>query len=131
MSVSLRAMLGFLAAVLVGCGSAQIGAPVSAAKPANLSRASASKSLLYITDVGTNDVYVYSYPHGTLVDTLKGFNSPVRDCSDSSGNVYVTNTESEEILEFAHGGEKPIATFNDPGYLPWDCSVDPTSGALA
>ncbi|HMF29190.1 MAG TPA: hypothetical protein VKE42_10490 [Candidatus Cybelea sp.] len=87
--------------------------------------------MLYITDVGANKVYVYSYPYGTLVQTLTGFNSPVRDCSDASGNVYITNTESEEILKFAHGGNKPIATFSDPGYLPWDCSVDPTSGALA
>src|SRR5581483_12369724 len=47
------------------------------------------------------------------------------------GNVYVTNTESQEILKSAHGGDEPIASFADPGYLPWDCSVDPTSGTLA
>lgn len=125
------ALLAFLASVLAGCGSAQIGGPVGGVNAAGRSQTSADKSLLYITDVGTNKVYVYSYPRGTLLQTLTGFNSPVRDCSDASGNVYITNTESEEILEFAHAGEQPIATFGDPGYLPWDCSVDPTTGALA
>jgi len=124
-------MLGFLAAVLAGCGPALVGGAVSGVRAAGESHASNAKSLLYITDVGTDEVYVYSYPGGALLQTLVGFNSPVRDCSDASGNVYITNTESEEILKFAHDGEKPIATFSDPGYLPWDCSVDPTSGALA
>jgi hypothetical protein len=123
-------MLAFLTAALGGCGTTQIGTPGTAGSVI-AARASTPNSLLYITDVGADAVYVYSYPHGRLVDTLKGFNSPVRDCSDTSGNVYITNTESEEILEFAHGGRQAIATLRDPGYLPWDCSVDPTSGALA
>ena len=131
MSFRLCALLGFVAAVLTDCGSSQVGAPAGAAVRVGRPRTSAPQSLLYITDLGVNDVYVYSYPDGTLIDTLTGFNSPVRDCSDALGNVYITNTESEEILEYAHGGEEPIATFKDPGYLPWDCSTDPTTGALA
>ncbi len=131
MSFRLCATLAFVAAVLAGCGASHVAVPIEALPPAGISNASAPKSLLYVTDVGTDSVYVYSYPHGKLVNTLTGFNSPVRDCSDASGNVYVTNTESEEILEFAHAGKVPIATFGDPGYLPWDCSVDPTSGTLA
>lgn len=131
MRLRLLPILGLFAAALAACGSAQIGAPVSGIGAIGRSATSSDKSLLYITDVGTNEVYVYSYPRGALVQTLTGFNSPVRDCSDSSGNVYITNTESQEILEFAHDGEKPIAEFADPGYLPWDCSVDPTTGALA
>ena len=131
MRLRLFAIFGLFTAVLTGCGSAQIGAPVGGIGAAGRSRPSAAKSLLYITDVGTNEVYVYSYPRGALVQTLAGFKSPVRDCSDASGNVYITNTESEEILKFAHNGDKPIATFGDPGYLPWDCSVDPTTGTLA
>jgi len=87
--------------------------------------------LLYVTDMGTNDVYVYSYPQGSLVGTLSGFNSPVRDCSDRSGNVYVTNTLAETILKYAHGATKPTKTFSDKAYLPVDCAVDPTMGTLA
>lgn len=131
MSFRLCALLGFATAFLIGCGFRDSGAPFAVAAPAGLSKAFTPKSLLYITDVGTDEVYVYSYPHGRLVNTLTGFNSPVRDCSDAAGNVYITNTEAEELLEFAHDGQEPIATFSDPGYLPWDCSVDPTTGNLA
>lgn len=131
MSLRLCALLGFATAFLIACGSGAVGAPLRMAAPSGPSTALTPKSLLYVTDVGTNDVYIYSYPHGRLVNTLTGFHSPVRDCSDTAGNVYITNTESEELLEFAHDGQEPIATFSDPGYLPWDCSVDPTSGDLA
>lgn len=89
------------------------------------------KDLVYVTDVGTEDVYVYSYPEGKYVGTLTGFNSPVRDCSDASGNVYITNTDSQEILEYGHAHTKPKTTYRDHGYLPVDCSVDPTTGTLA
>jgi hypothetical protein len=126
----LCAMLALLVAAFSGCGSAQLAGPPTAGSIL-ASGASVPKSLLYVTDVGANAVYVYSYPQGALVDTLTGFNSPVRDCSDTLGHVYITNTESQEILEFAHGGKQAIATLHDPGYLPWDCSVDPTTGALA
>ena len=96
-----------------------------------MSPAAATSDLLYVTDVGTNSVYAYTYPEGALAGTLTGFDSPVRDCSDIAGNVYVTNTNAETVLEYAHGGESPIATFKDKGFLPVDCSVDPTTGTLA
>jgi hypothetical protein len=123
------------AAALAGCGSSlQAGAPpVSAAKIARswMAPAAKNKDLLYISDVGTNQVYVFSYPEGSLVGTLSGFSTPVRECSDTAGNVYVTNTNAENILEYAHGGSSPIATYHDKGFLPTDCSVDPASGSLA
>ncbi|MGB8909435.1 MAG: hypothetical protein WCC84_11870 [Candidatus Cybelea sp.] len=123
------------AAALAGCGlSSQAGAPpATAAKIASswMAPAAKNKDLLYISDVGTNQVYVFSYPQGSLVGTLGGFDTPVRECSDTAGNVYVTNTNAENILEFAHGGSGPIATYGDKGFLPTDCSVDPASGTLA
>lgn len=87
--------------------------------------------LLYISDEGTNDVYVYSYPAGTLKGTLTGFDEPYGMCTDKAGNVFVTNTEKSEILEYKRGAKKPIATLSDTGYYPVDCSVDPTTGNLA
>jgi hypothetical protein len=123
------------AAALAGCGSSsQAGTPpVSAANVARSWMAPAAKNadLLYISDVGTNKVYVFSYPQGSLVGTLSGFDAPVRECSDAAGNVYVTNTNGENILEYAHGGSNPIATYSDKRFLPTDCSVDPASGSLA
>ncbi len=88
-------------------------------------------SLLYISDLGTNAVYVHSYPKGTLLGTLTGFDAPVGECVDNKGDVFIANYQASNILEYAHGGTSPIATLSDPGYLPWDCAVDPTTGNLA
>jgi len=132
MKISSYVTLGAALILLAGCGSAlQDGVPSAAAQSSWIKAEAKSSDLLYVTDMGTNDVYVYSYPQGSLVGTLSGFDSPVRDCSDRSGNVYVTNTTAETILEYPHGGTKPIKTFSDKGFLPVDCSVDPTTGTLA
>ena len=88
--------------------------------------------LLYISDLNaSNGVYVYSYPKGELVGTLTGFNEPQGECVDKAGNVYITNTNDSNILEYAHGGSTPINTVSDPGEYPVDCAIDPTTGDLA
>ncbi len=90
----------------------------------------ASSDLLYISDVGTNDVYVYTYPAGNLVGTLTGFTEPQGECSDGKGNVWIANTQKSRIVEYAHGGTTPIATLLDPGEYPGGCAVD-AQGNLA
>jgi hypothetical protein len=122
-----------LAGVLAGCATLPQATGTPPLPPARspMTAASPKQDLLYISDLGTNDVYVYSYPQRSLVGTLSGFNSPVRVCSDTAGNVFVTNTYAKQILEYAHGGSQPIATFHDKGFLPVGCSVDPTTGTLA
>jgi hypothetical protein len=132
------------AAMLAACGGSQapIGTPgampQSSAIAARADRGRSwmapnakKKHLLYISDEGTNDVYVYSYPNGTLRGTLTGFTAPRGECVDKAGDVFITNFYSHNILEYAHGGTSPIATLSDPGYTPIDCAVDPTTGNLA
>jgi hypothetical protein len=120
-----------LIALLGGCSAA--GQPAaqhfmpSALRPATGS----SGDLLYISDSGANKVYVFSYPDGTLVQTLNGLNTPLHECSDTAGNVFITNTGKSEILEYAHGGAAPIATLRDPQQSPIDCAVDPVTHNLA
>ncbi|MGA8534377.1 MAG: hypothetical protein WB615_09755 [Candidatus Tumulicola sp.] len=87
-------------------------------------------SLLYVTDPGNVDVAEYSYPDGKPSGTIKGF-APGGDCVDASGHVFVANQQKSTILEFAHGGTKPIHTLDDPTLNPLGCSVDPTTGNLA
>ena len=136
-----RHALRFCAAatMLSGCGAAQsqiggLGAvpesPATATQVKNgrpwIAPDAKKKDLLYISDRGTNDVYVYSYPRGKLNGTLTGFNDPDGECVDKTGDVFITNFLSSNIIEYAHGGTSPIATLSDPGYYPADCSVDPT-----
>ncbi len=85
--------------------------------------------LLYVSKY--DDVDVFSYPAGKRVGTLTGFQSPGGLCVDKAGDVFVTNFGASNIVEYAHGGTKPIATLSDPYQEPDDCSVDPTTGNLA
>lgn len=88
-------------------------------------------SLLYVTDSGTNTVIVYSYPKLKIVGTLTGFTNPQGDCVDKANNVWIDNTQTSQLIEYAHGGTTPLATLDDPNQYPVGCSFDPTSGNLA
>jgi sugar lactone lactonase YvrE len=96
-----------------------------------MTKTASQSSLLYISDIQTDDVYVYDYPDDTLVGTLTGFNEPQGECVDASGDVWITNTKAAEIVEYAHGGTSPIATIGDPEEYPVGCAVDPITGDLA
>ena len=127
-------------AMLAGCGGSQqpIGAPGAMPQTSALAtHADRGKSwmlpeakaddLLYISNVYT--VTVYSYPKGKHVGTLKGFYEPFGECSDSAGNVFIANGDT--ILEYGHGGKKPIQTLTLSGYGSVSCAVDSTTGNLA
>lgn len=90
-----------------------------------------TQNLLYISDDGTNDVYVYSWPKGKLLGTLTGFSYPQGECVDKSGDVWIANLGTKQMLEYAHGGTKPIAALNQVGNYISGCAVDPTTGNLA
>jgi len=90
-----------------------------------------NEDLLYVTSQDTG-VEVFSYPKGKLVGTLTGFSTPMGECVDKAGNVYVVN-RSAKIVEYAHGGKTPLRSLrmlNDRAYLT-GCSVDRATGNLA
>src|SRR5580704_15964905 len=130
------------AAMLAGCGGSQppIGAP--GAMPRSQTSAIAthaerggswmapeakSEELIYAVG-GCGGTCVLSYPQGKLVGELTGVDGGA-DCSDSNGNVFIS--EQTAVVEFAHGGTTPIATYDTPETPPLGCSVDPESGSLA
>ena len=88
-------------------------------------------NLLYVSDYDNNAVYVLTYPKGKLVGTLTGFDHPQGECVDAAANVWITNTNASQIVEYAHGGTVAIATLTDSGQYPVACAVDPTTGNLA
>jgi hypothetical protein len=143
-----RLFIGALAAaaMLTGCGgnsaapggslpifnaNAESTRPHASVHRSWMSREAAKDNLLYVSDIGTNDVYVLSYPKGKVVGTLTGFNSPAGECVDATGDIFIANSNASQILEYAHGGTAPIATLDDSGYYPSGCSIDPTTGNLA
>ena len=152
---SLRAVVGFVGALalLAGCtGTPQpppLGAeratysPFGSGAPAVQRNGSTSwmlpgaqkqPSLLYISNLGTASVTVYTYLNGgglLLVGTLSGFSLPTGMCTESSGNVWIPDYGTRKILEYAHGGTTPIFTITEHSGFPYDCAVDPTTGNLA
>jgi hypothetical protein len=92
--------------------------------------AKASK-LLYVSDAGLWDVFVFSYPDATYMGTLSGFDEPQGECVDKAGDVYIASTGSSQIMEYAHGGKKPLRYLSLPGQDPGSCAVDLKSGDLA
>jgi hypothetical protein len=131
-------------AILAGCGgsqpaiSASGGMPQTPAIGVRADRgpswmlAEATKhELLYVSNWNSSKVTVYTYPEGHLVGKLTGFAQPYGECTDNSGNVFITNFNGSNIFEYRHGSVTPKAVISDSGEHPAGCSVDPTTGNLA
>ncbi|HLY00997.1 MAG TPA: hypothetical protein VKR56_00720 [Candidatus Cybelea sp.] len=123
------------AALLAGCGGSQppIGAPgvmpqtpVARVEPGTSWMLPEAKGgdLLYVA-TGDN-VYVLSYPHGKFVGDLGVSSSGL--CSNREGDVFIFSGYG--LLEYAHGGTKPIRTLHS-GDIPLGCAVDPATNDLA
>ena len=131
-----RLLFGALAAIAVaGCGGVQTtgsGAapPLIATRRAALDRlpsymapdAKKKSRLMYVGDWATNDVFVYEYPSGDSVGTLRGFDGPYGMCVNKKGDVYIANFYSGNVVEYAHGGTSPLKTYTSVGE-PIGCSV--------
>jgi hypothetical protein len=90
------------------------------------------KRLLYISGYGAGNVLVYNYQTRAQVGTLTGYDWLPGLCVDKKGDVYLATEVGSEgsMIEYAHGGAKPIKTLSTNGH-PIGCSIDPTTGNLA
>ncbi len=129
--VVLSIALGFSAVTLTACGAAQGSKVMPAAPAAPAAHPDKKSELLYVSDIGTDDVYAYTYPQGTLSQTLTGFKEPFGECVDKKGDVFITDRGAAAIYEYAHGGSSPVATLQDSSEEPQGCSVDFKTGDLA
>jgi hypothetical protein len=118
--------------LVVGCSEAlQPAQSVSPGIDNEDAQISKAETLLYVSDIPTATVHVYTYPAGVAVDNIHGFEEPNGICADRSGHVFVTDGETAAVREFEHGNNRPIATLRDSGEAPTDCAFDPTTGNLA
>ena len=146
MRVNRYALSVCAALLLAGCGGSQPpGNSIPAATLARNSRSPLTRGagdLLYVLTPFTShgaDLIMYSFPGGKRVRSFYSdspFESADRMCSDTSGNVwFVTGLSGGRagVVEFAHGGDSPIATLIDPpsAGTPNACAVDPRTGNLA
>ncbi len=89
-----------------------------------------ARRLLFISDISADDVYIFTMPAMTLKATITGFDEPQGMCSDTSGNIWITNTGTEQILKYSRTGTL-LATLSDSYGYPVGCAVDPATGNLA
>jgi hypothetical protein len=89
-----------------------------------------AKNVLFVSDAGTADVYIYKLPNLKLMATITGFSQPQGECSDRKGDVWITDTAAHTIYELSHHGrlENEIKI---SGGNPVACAWDPTTGNLA
>jgi len=85
--------------------------------------ASRKSKLLYISAFNGDDVTVYDYASGKQVGMLTGFTSPKGQCVDAKGDVYIADSGTGLVDEYARGGTEPIKTFATSGDA-FGCSVD-------
>ena len=133
-SVRTNASRALLVAMLAACAGPSQTMPVHNGALASVMSPAASKSssLLYVSNA--SNVTVYTYVNGggiILVGTLTGFTSPGGMCTDNAGDVWITDYESRNVYEYAHGGSAPIATITAKAGFPYACAVDNATGNLA
>jgi hypothetical protein len=89
--------------------------------------------LVFTSDEANDDVDIFSLPGFKLKGTVTGFDEPQGMCSGTSGgsgNVWVANTGTEQMIELSRTGQK-LATITDASGYPVSCAVDPKTGDLA
>ncbi len=85
--------------------------------------------LLYISDFGSADVEVFTYPYLMLAGVLTGFNELRGECTNPAGYVWITDQTKGEVFEYAHGGTTPVNVLTAPD--PVGCATSLTNGDLA
>jgi hypothetical protein len=60
--------------------------------------------LLFVSDPGAGDVYIFTMPALALKGTITGLGQPQGECSDNSGNVWVADTINRELDQYSRAG---------------------------
>lgn len=94
-----------------------------------IARDAKRRDLLYVSN--NRNIKIYSYPRLRMEGTIRTGLLQGGECTDAKGDVFVTNTDNGEIIEYAHGENKPIAVLHNPTADPLGCAIDPITGNLA
>src|SRR5580698_10194280 len=113
--------------LMKGAAPPHVWTPSLAVPHGWMSSAAMQEDLGYVcTTENPNAVFVYDYKTGAMVGELGDFNfyEPGGMCVDKTGDVWITSTDTGQIVEYAHGGVTPLQTLNTD-QNPVGCSVAP------
>ena len=116
--------------MLAGCNAMQTQAAMPAAPSAERANKSYSEAWVFVSDPGTDEVYIYSLPKLDLLEVDEGFTQPQGECSGNDGDVWVTGGSAKTIYKLSHSGEI-IGHLSDTSGYPDGCAYDPKTGNLA
>ena len=89
-----------------------------------MAQVDAGRPLTYISDFMANNITVLDRA-AHLMGQITGLSSPQGLFVDSNRNVWVANTNANDVLEFPRRTTSPSVTLNDPGEFPVDVTVCP------
>ncbi len=113
------------AALAAGCSTSDRQFQPSTAVAANALHPNQRGELLFVSDAGNNDVYIFTLPDLKLKRTITGFNQPWNLCSGNGGNVWVPNLATQQVLEYDRRGKRVNAiSYGAYGYAT-ACAVSP------
>jgi hypothetical protein len=92
--------------------------------------AKARGPLLFVSDSGTASVYIYNLSTLQLLSTITGLDQPQGECSNTHGDVWITDTNAAEVYEVTHHGQLENELTISGGY-PVGCAWDKKTGTLA
>ncbi len=109
----------------------ELGLPATrhSLRSAWLKRPPTGRLVLYVAQA-FSEVDVFNYPGGRVVGRVTGFETPSGLCSDSEGNVYVTDGFASAAYEIQHATLKVINSWKNIQGIPRGCSVS-AGGDLA
>lgn len=122
--------LGISFTLLAGCGGGNPTASPAWLLPSARPHASKTKAgLIYSSSFGENTVDYYrksTGPNNPIAGNLSGsFANPEGIGVDREGDVYVANSDDENILVYAAGSSSPTSTLVDNNEFPDDVTVAP------
>lgn len=88
-----------------------------------------SKGEVFVSDAGLNDVFLFSAA-GKPEALITGFSQPQGLGVDSTGNLYVANTNLSEIVVYKTDYKTIKETLDDSGQYPVDVKYDVRTGLI-
>jgi hypothetical protein len=124
-------------ALLSGCSG---GSSLTTATPAGAALSSsihpktdAASGVIYSASGNNSAVNYYlkgTGPNNPVAGALSGnFSDPTGMGVDKAGDLYVTNTNAENVLVYTNGSSSPSATLSDADKFPYDVAIGPDGTA--